>query len=105
MKRYRRLKGFDFQEVKQTPCLTELRGKVLTDCYKKPSDRKIQVFKFWEEWKNHVNVDYYARITDMYISGFNSMQFSLVFKGYTLPEERKFIIAVTATHCYIKYEN
>lgn len=104
MKREKRINGIDFKEVKEIPCSTDLRGKVLTDCYKKPSDRKIEVFKFWETWKSQVNTGFYARITSMWISAYTCNFFTLVFKGYTLPEERKFTIAVTANNHYIKYE-
>ena len=103
MKRYTRINGFDFREVKEIPCNTDLRGRVLTDCYKNPSCRKIQIFRFWETWKNNVNRDKYARITRMYISGYNSMRFTLVFKGYTHPDGRKFTLAVTGTNEYIQY--
>ena len=105
MTRYKTINGMDFQEVKKIPCNTRLRGGILSECYKTPSPNKIYVYSVWEDWKIRVNTGFSARITDMYIAGYNSMRFTLVFKGYTLQEERPFIIAVTASHNYIKYED
>ena len=105
MTRYKELNGKLFKEVKEIPCGTYFGGKSLAECYKTYSLAKFRAFNWWTNWKARVNIGFYARITDMYISSHTPQFFTLVFKGYTLPEDRNFTIAVTASNIYIKYED
>lgn len=103
MKRYTTINGTDFRIVKDIPCSRDLRGRVLSDVYNSPSHGKARAFNAWEAWKREVNEGDFARITDMYISGYNCQRFTLIFKGYTLPDGCLFTLAVTGVNEYIKY--
>lgn len=111
MKRYITINGVEFEQVKEIPCRTDLKGRRLEDVYSHCSIRKKSAFNSWDKWARGIlNLgfsDQQLVITDMWISSHTANFFTLVFKWSYIPEydcsRVDFIACATGRHNYIKF--